>query len=132
MRFQLLTLIDITQTKARKGDEPLLQKQQQNYLTAVQTISLRANPEIKNSPTIIEQTVKGLGFGSAYTGKQKIWKLNFEFEFSASHTVDTLKTDFDLVPIIKNLNETIDLADAAFITKSEEFTNTVFLTANDF
>jgi hypothetical protein len=132
MRFQLLTLIDITQTRARKGDDSFLQKQQQNYLTALQTISLRANPEISNAPTMIEKEIDSLGFGKKYTGTHKVWKLNFNFEFSTSHTIETLKEDFNLVPIIKNLNESIELPDSAFITKSVDFANIVFFNTDDF
>lgn len=127
MRFQLLTLIDITQTRARKGDDVFLQKQQQNYLTALQTISMRANPEIKMSPSFEDRDVKGLKFGTAYKGKHRVWKLNFNFEFDNSHSVDALNFDFNLVPIIKNLNETVNLKDAAFITGSPEFNNIVFV-----
>jgi hypothetical protein len=132
MRFQLLTLIDITQTRARKGDDSFLQKQQQNYLTALQTISMRANPEIRTSPTHEDKDIKGLGFGTAYKGKQRVWKLNFNFEFDNSHSVETLTFDFNLVPVIKNLNETIDLKDAAFITSSKELNNIVFVNLDDF
>lgn len=132
MRFQLLTLIDITQTRARKGDDSFLQKQQQNYLTALQTISMRANPEIRTSPIYEDKDIKGLGFGTAYKGKQRVWKLNFNFEFDNSHSVETLTFDFNLVPVIKNLNETVDLKDAAFITSSKELNNIVFVNLDDF
>lgn len=130
MRFQLITLIDITQTGARKGDDTFSQRQQQNYLTTIQTISLRANPTINTTPISEERTVKE--FGSKYKGKQQIWKLNFSFEQQGSHSLDHLINDFDLVPIIKNLNETVDLLNAAFITNSVEYCNTVFLKLNDF
>jgi hypothetical protein len=131
MRFQLLTLIDITQTRARKGDDGFLQKQQQNYLTALQTISMRANPEIRTPPTYEDKAINRLGFGTAYKGKQRVWKLNFNFEFDNSHSVNTLNFDFNLVPIIKNLNETINLKDAAFITGSVEFNNILFFNLDD-
>jgi hypothetical protein len=132
MRFQLLTLIDITQTRARKGDDSFLQKQQQNYLTAIQTISMRANPEIRTTTSCDDRDITGLGFGTLYKGNHRVWKLNFNFEFDNSHSIDTLKFDFNLVPVIKNLNETVDLEDAAFITSSEELNNIVFLNLDDF
>ncbi len=132
MRFQLLTLIDITQTRARKGDDSFLQKQQQNYLTTIQTISMRANPEIRTTTSCDDRDITGLGFGTLYKGNHRVWKLNFNFEFDNSHSIDTLKFDFNLVPVIKNLNETVDLEDAAFITSSEELNNIVFLNLDDF
>lgn len=93
---------------------------------------MRANPEIKTSPTYEDKDINGLGFGKTYKGKHRVWKLNFNFEFENSHSVDTLNSDFNLVPIIKNLNETVDLKDAAFITGSAEFNNILFFNLDDF
>lgn len=132
MRFQLLTLVDITRTNARRGDDLFLQKQQQNYLTALQTISLRANPIINSSPINEERSIKGLGFGSKYTGKQQVWRLNFAFESEEQHNLNYLLHDFNYVPIIDKLNETANFLDAAFITQSNEYTNTVFVKLEDF
>jgi hypothetical protein len=125
MRFQLMTLVDITETKARKGDDNFKQKQQQNYLTAVQTISLRANPVIKNSPTVKELSVKDLGFGSNIKGNHNVWFLNFEFEYDA-HNQEQLIKDFDAVPIIDNLCESLNLKIPAFLTNGSPERNTVF------
>lgn len=131
MRFKLLTLIDITKTNARKGDDVRLQRQQQNYLTALQTISLRSNPIVNTSPTVDEIDIKGIGFGPAFSGKQRVWKLNFEFE-SESHALEFLKEDFDLVPVITDLDETIKLKNSAFLTNGNRERNTVFLKLDDF
>ena len=132
MRFQLLTLVDITRTNARRGDDPRLQRQQQNYLTALQTISLRANPIINSAPTSEEKSIKDLGFGSKYTGKQRVWKLNFGFESDEQHNLDYLVHDFNYVPIIDSLDENVNFADAAFITTSAEHKNIVFVKLEDF
>lgn len=132
MRFQLLTLVDITRTNARRGDDPYLQKQQQNYLTALQTISLRANPIINSVPVCEEKSIKGLGFGSSYAGKQRVWRLNFAFESDEQHNLDYLVQDFNYVPIINNLDESAIFKDAAFITTSKENTNIVFVKLEDF
>jgi hypothetical protein len=131
MRFKLLTLIDITRTDARRGDDPRDQRQQQNYLTALQTISLRSNPVINTYPTVGEQSIKGLGFGEAFNGKQKVWKLNFSFE-SESHALDFLKDDFDLVPVITDLDESIDLGTKAFLTNGNAERNILFVQLDDF
>ena len=114
MRFVLYTLIDITQTNARRGEDPFAQKQQQNYMTALQTISLRANPIIQSQPVMETASCKDLGF--EFKGKQNIWSLEFEFESEGQHSLELLNLDFNYVPIIKNLNETIDLDPCAFIT----------------
>lgn len=126
MRFRLITLVDITKTGARRGDDPRKQKQQQNFLTALQTISLRSNPIVDQAPTIKKQSVKGLGFGKDITGKHYVWSLDFEFE-SESHSYDFLLNDFDLVPVISNLDETIVLDPSAFLTNSATSRNTIFI-----
>jgi hypothetical protein len=131
MRFKLLTLIDITRTDARRGDDPRDQRQQQNYLTALQTISLRSNPVINTYPTVEEQSIIGLGFGDAFNGTQKVWKLNFSFE-SESHALDFLKDDFDLVPVITDLDESIDPNTKAFLTNGNVERNIVFVQLDDF
>ena len=131
MRFKLLTLIDITRTDARRGDDPRDQKQQQNYLTALQTISLRSNPVVNTYPTVEELSIKGLGFGEAFNVKQKVWKLNFSFE-SESHALEWLKSDFDLVPIIANLDESIDVERKAFLTNGSPDRNTIFVDLGDY
>jgi hypothetical protein len=126
MRFRLLTLIDITNTGARRGDDSRKQQQQQNFLTAIQTISLRSNPIIKNRPSVQLQAVRGLGFGDDVKGAHSIWTLDFEFE-SDSHSLELLIKDFDLVPVISNLDETIDLEPCAFLTNGRSNRNTVFI-----
>lgn len=132
MRFQLLTLIDITRTNARRGDDAFLQKQQQNYLTALQTISLRANPIINSVPTVTKQNLKDLDFGKKFKGEHQVWKLNFEFESADQHSVENLINDFNFVPIIKGLYETAVFDDAAFITKSDDSRNIIFRNLGDF
>jgi hypothetical protein len=131
MIFELKTLIDITETGARKGDDPREQLQQQNFHTALQTISLRANPTITKSPRSELIALKGLGFGSKYTGKHRVWTWQFSFEQADSHNIDFLINDFDLVPVINNLDETIKIENAAFITTDTQHTNTVFSVFDD-
>lgn len=122
----MLTLIDITETKARKGDDFYKQKQQQNYLTAYQTMSMRANPTINKSPVVKEIAVKDFDFGSDFKGKQKAWELEFEFESEGQHSLDFLKNDFDLVPVISDLDESVTLKIQAFMTNGSSQRNTLF------
>ena len=125
MRFQLYTLIDITETGARKGDNEKKQKQQQNFLTVVQTISLRCNPIINHKPIIKNVAVDQFQFGSAVSGVHQVWTLDFEFETEA-HSLELLEHDFDLVPVISELDETINLKTSAFFTKDTESKNIIF------
>jgi hypothetical protein len=127
MKFRLLTLIDITRTGARKGDDVFEQLQQQNFLTALQTISLRANPIIEKNPTNNLQNIQKLGFGENIKGKQRVWSLDFNFESEDQHSLEFLKQDFDLVPVIDGLDETVKLESKAFLTNGNANRNTIFI-----
>lgn len=127
MRFQLSTLIDITKTDARRGDDLREQLQQQNFYTALQTISLRANPTIEQIPQKETVQIENLGFGSEYTGKHEVWSWQFSFEQADSHNIEFLVKDFNLVPVILDLDETVILKDAVFITKDLQFKNVTFV-----
>ena len=126
MRFKLLTLIDITATGARRGDDYMLIKQQQNYLTVVQTIGIRANPEIITAPKKQLMDVSKLEFGSEYTGEKTVWSLDFNFGLNQSHTLEMLNTDFDLVPVIGELYEDTKIEDWVFRTTDDLLRNIVF------
>lgn len=127
MRFLLKTLIDITKTGARKGEDPVKYKQQQNFLTVLQTISMRANPEINFSPSVEDlDSLGGVGFGNRFKGPNRVWTFEFEFESEGHHNLNMLLDDFDLVPIIKELSETAKLDEAVFITKDPKNRNIIF------
>ena len=127
MKFKLLTLIDITKTDARRGDQSDLYKQQQNFFSVLQTISLRANPTIEQSPEVKKLNVKGLGFGTEFEGDHRVWSLLFSFEQESSHSLDMLKEDFAMVPFIHNLSETARFKENAFNTTDRKQTNIVFV-----
>lgn len=127
MRFKLFTLIDITKTDARRGDQSDLYKQQQNFFSVLQTISLRANPVITDKPTLEKVNTKGLGFGSNFTGDHNVWSFMFSFEQAGSHSIDLLKEDFELVPFIAGLTETASFKEMAFSATDAKRTNIVFV-----
>tara|TARA_B110000240_G_C13071710_1_gene271928 strand:- start:86 stop:481 length:396 start_codon:yes stop_codon:yes gene_type:complete len=126
MRFKTYTLIDITQTRARRGEDRLLLSEQQNYLTFLQTLALRVNPDIPDSPLIETVDVKGLGFGSEYKGKHCVWSFEFDIPYEAALTVEMLEEDFELVPVITDLNETARIKDPVFVSKNPKLSNVVF------
>ncbi len=90
------------------------------------TIGIRSNPIIDRSSTFSVEAVKGQGFGTVFKGEQKIWKLEFEFESEAAHSIEFLIEDFDIVPIIAGLTETVKLKNSVFETKSRSYCNTIF------
>lgn len=124
MKFIVETLIDITETGARKGQEKLPYNQQQNYQTLIQTIGLRVNLTANKKPTIVTKSAKE--FGTRYVGEQKIWVFTFDVDYEGALTLDILENDFDLVPIITNLNESVKINTSVFRTKDSKEKNIIF------
>jgi len=126
MKFTLKTVVDITETKARRGENPKKVNQQANYNTMFQTLGLRINPEPIELRTEITD-VNGIGFGNSIKGKQRVWVFEFINPYAEALNLDMLKDDFDLVPVIKGLDETANINNNIFSTKHENDCNIVFL-----
>ena len=123
MKFRIKTLIDITETRARKGDDPQLTKQQANFMTLYNTIGLRTNATdfyIK----ISKEDAKI--FGSNFKGKKSVWTAEFYVEAEASLSVDMMLNDFDLVPFIADLTEDAKFDSNVFRTQDPSHTNIIF------
>ena len=121
MAFIIKTLVDITNTNAKRENK-FEHQQQQKYLTLLKTISLRSNPNIIEPPTVDKvSTQKDFGV----KGNNSVWTMVFDFEAANSHSVEMLTGDLDLVPVISNLHETIKLEPSAFFTTNGRV-NTVF------
>lgn len=123
MKFRIKTLVDVTETHARRGDDPLLAKQQANFMTLYNTIGLRTNPTefvIKSSKEDVKQ------FGSSYKGKKTIWTVEFYVEAEDSLTVEMMQDDFDLVPFIADLTEDSKFDSNVFRSQDPVHTNIIF------
>ena len=129
MNFEIATLIDITQTgqtKFRSEDRTAI-NQQANWNTFLQVIGLRANPYFDTKPKCVEDVdITNGEFGSEYKGKQRLWYFKFTIEQEDALSVDFLKDDFDLVPVIAGLTETITINNNAFRTKNDATRNIIF------
>tara|TARA_B100000214_G_C23687434_1_gene499202 strand:- start:227 stop:625 length:399 start_codon:yes stop_codon:yes gene_type:complete len=125
-KFRLTTLIDITETGARRGEDPLAYRQQQNFLTVLQTIGLRTNIEYTSSPKVITSIPREKNLGSDYKGEQTIWQFEFTSPAPDALTVDMLNDDFNLIPIITDLAETAKFKNSVFITQNDKISNTDF------
>ena len=126
MRFILHTLVDITETGVRRGEDPKQFRQQQNFLTVMQTIGLRVNPTYVKAPEVVKEVPSKLGLGTSYKTKQSVWKYVFDMEYEGALDIETLVNDFDLIPIITQLDETAKFENAHFITKNTALTNISF------
>jgi hypothetical protein len=126
MRFIIHTLVDITETGSRRGDDPKQYRQQQNFLTVMQTIGMRVNPTYITSPEIVEDIPSKYNLGTKYKNKQNIWQYEFDIEYTDALDIDTLKNDFNLIPIITGLDETVSFENDVFITKNPSINNIFF------
>lgn len=125
MIYRISTLVDITNTNARRGEDPIAYRQNQNYLSVLQTIGMRTNIEFIS----LEQENKSLtdmNFGSNFKGKQNVWTFTFKVEREGYLTVDNLVEDFDLVPFIPELEETAKFAKPVFHSKDLKHINIIF------
>ena len=122
--FELTTLVDITKTNARRGEDKLAYGQQQNYMSVVQTLGLRTNVGISD-PLFKKQ--KAVGFGSDYATKTlNVWRCTITVEQDESHSVEMMQQDFNLIPFIKDLNENVNLTEAVFWTSDPKKCNILF------
>jgi|TARA_A200000159_G_C7286229_1_gene323694 hypothetical protein len=130
MDVTVLTLIDITQTNARRGfGDKLEQNQQQNFNTFQQVSSLRLNPY--NFTSSFEAiSIDNLGFGDKYKGKQKVWKFTFNHDVAYGLDEQMLQEDFELIPIISDLNETIDI-NKSVIRTTDPYEKNILFTIGD-
>lgn len=127
MRFCVYTLIDISETKARRGDETIAVRKQQNFNTVLQTIGIRANLEYLSSPEIIKADLNEYNFGTDYKGEHNIWRWEFTIPFEDATNIDLLQEDFNIVPVIPGLDESIDLRPLpSFFSKNDKKTNIYF------
>ena len=123
-RFELTTLVDITKTNARRGEDKLAYGQQQNYMSMIQTLGLRTNVEVSD-PVFKKQ--KATGFGSDYSNKNlNVWRCIVTVEQDESHSVDMMEIDFVMVPIVHKLNENANLGNALFCTSDAKKCNILF------
>lgn len=122
-RFKIYTVVDITCTNARKGEDYTAYQQQQNYLTVLQTIGLRVNPTVHRAPYIVQQAQQ---FGIKHKNCNRVWCFEFEIEFEDAIDVETMQEDFDLIPFIDELTESATFKDAVFRTKCKQDTNIIF------
>ena len=121
MNFRLQTLIDITETGTRRqSQDKFAYKQEANFQTVLQTIGMRANLDYENSPSFEELTIKKNTFSDKYIGKQMLWTFDFAVNYEGALTLEMLKSDFDLIPIITGLTETVQLDKALFRTAGKD------------
>lgn len=129
-RIAVYTLIDITTTGItnNNNEEQRERNQQRNWETVNQIINLRIESRVEAVPkTPMQVNVDSHRFGSYYKGYHQCWKFIFGLDqlVDLESHLDKLKFDFDNVPVITGLDETIDLPYPVFCVDGS-LTNTYF------
>lgn len=129
--IQVCSLLDITKTNIHRNIRPqgslLSQKewdfrrnQQRNWDTVVQLLGLRFQPVDITAPIkLINQRPAAYGFGWAYgpTNDVNIWKFTCRYESDIDIWI--IRNDFDNIPIITGLDESIIYPYSCFTTLGE-------------
>lgn len=130
MNYILHTTVDITNTGQHRndsGNEGLLWKEQ-NFQTVLQTLGIRANISFTQSPKLSQINGQILGFKTSNI--INVWTFEFSTErddlFKTNNDpVGYLLEDFDAVPFISGLDESMEQNYDVFVT-SGMATNIVF------
>lgn len=126
-RYRIITLIDITRSNPNRDiKDHVLLSQQANFNSLVQAIGLRSNLSWDVDPIKTDGTLP-----EPFEGRAACWIWEFETEQEEvfrkdDDPVGLLADDLHGVPIITDLEETIDIDPQIFNLKSKK-TNT-FLT----
>ena len=129
MRYKILSLMDITKTKVRRGqfEDVKIVNQFSNYMAFENSLLLRSNMNSISPPTSEIQDSTNLKFGDNYVGEHMVWTTVIEPDFPDAVSIDTLQEDFDLVPMLIGLNETVNIKTGVFRTKDLDYTNVLFI-----
>ena len=124
MELEICTLVDITKTNITRNfksqGSPLsqeqwdfLRNQQRNWDVVVQLLGLRAQPTNITGPIKIENFA--YTFGSSYNNQiLTVWK--FMVSFDHDIPINLLREDFNNIPIITALSESVIFPSPIFST----------------
>ena len=140
-----ITLIDCTPTGVTKGDSKE-RNQQRNWETIIQTFGILTQPillELPQRDTFTDNDkfqksimYRQLGHKHRFNFEMLKPELNFWiFAIGSEHNgvfgenLDRLNNAFDMIPVIPNLDSSIDLKPSVFQTKDPELINIQFFPA---
>lgn len=121
MRYKLYTTVDITNTGQHKNEpgKEAARWKEQNFQTIIQTIGIRANISYYEKPVMFNTTGSLIGFDTKEL--IRVWQFNFETERdqlfeSEGNPVGFLLDDFEMVPYISGLDESMTQNYDVFVT----------------
>ncbi len=121
MRYKLYTTVDITNTgqhRPEPGKEAARWKEQ-NFQTVIQTLGIRANLATYTKPEMLEMRGSLVGFNTDEI--IHVWRFDFETERDFLFDIDDnpvgfMINDFDMVPFISGLDESMKQNYDVFVT----------------
>jgi hypothetical protein len=125
MRYIIHTTVNITNTgqyRTEAGAEAERWKEQ-NFQTVLQTLGMRSNIYFNSKPQMIN--IKGDILGFNTNEIIKVWSFTFETERDNEELINFFKEDFDGVPYISGLDESMEQNFNVFVTKGPA-TNILF------
>ena len=96
-------------------------------MTFENSLQLRSNVNIVAGPTAEKQDITKLKFGENYVGEQMVWTTIIEPDFPDAVKQEFFEEDFDLIPMVIRLDETINIKTGVFRTTDPEHTNILFI-----
>jgi hypothetical protein len=128
--IEIKTLIDITKTNVRRFNQSFEFEfnQHKNFTTLLQCLEIKSIVNYDDPPTVEKIDIKDLGFGVNYKGKHNVWTFKFSPDRegvykSEEGEIALLFNDVHQVPVIKKLNETINMDMPIFDCLSQKFKN---------
>jgi hypothetical protein len=119
-RYQVITLVDITRSNPNRSEPSNLKiGQQANFNSLIQAIGLRSNIDWFTDPKQCDGALpQGLD------GKATYWSWDFDTERDyvfqkEDDPVGLLKDDLNGVPVVPELNNSVDITPACFISKGD-------------
>jgi hypothetical protein len=123
MELEIYTLVDITKTNITRNfksqGSPLtqiqwdfLRNQQRNWDVVVQLLGLRSQPNNITDPILLENS--DYKFSAYNNQKLSVWKFFVSFEHYIP--IHLLLEDFNNIPIITSLNESVKISSPIFST----------------
>ena len=96
----------------------------------MQCIGLRAIMSYDRNPISDIVDIKGLGFGSEFKGKHRVWTFQFRPDRADAFAdkndqIALLRNDLDKIPVILKLTETINTLQAVFDLTDLKLANTI-------
>lgn len=135
--YIVCTLFDITRTNVlvyRNGIDSLHSRnQQRNWQTVSQLIQYRTQPLLVTEPIRVSVDLSAYNFGVCYQGVHNVWHSVFVVSQQDLYTAGQdelfyLKNNFDQVPIITGLDETVALTNT--VINTQDSANICFYTEN--